>query len=804
MTGLARRPTRVLLVDDNVEVRRALKNVIEMGTDHCLVTAVATGAEALEILAKRSYDIALCDLALPGDVDGIEVTRRVKAAQPAVRVVVFTGKGSSDRRREALRAGAFIYLAKPYAFEELLHLIEALAAVRRTERQSGSFQTLARLATDFQATFDYDLIARRIVCGACELGFASARLYDFDDDRKILRGRAACDDSLAMDFESYEISIADDHPLIRFLFDKKQPAIWDRETLEGEFPRGAGDPWIEELGLAEIPWIDCPLQVEGRPVGTLAVDHRGEEDEQFTQDDLEIMGLYAALAAQALHNSTLYQQEALTSASLNSLVEDAPDAVITSDLQGIINFVSPSSERVTTWPAEEMLGKAAKDFYTDAEGSSDAGRAVARDIMTRLRAQGTLESHEVYFRARRGPPLFMVTSVSLLHDRQGEEIGTLAFLKNRSPLETEARRYRGLLEGFGVGTLLLTRRGRVELINPKAEGLLGRRRDQIYGKAFTEVLLEAQRERFERSFDQLLRGEPPEVSIDLYVLRPDDSRVTLRARMSPIRTGKRTSGVTLALSDMEEIDALIQSGRLMALGQMVGGVAHEINNPLNNVTSAAYNLREDLEAESSLNASRRRNLDIVGRGCERISDLVSRMKEFGSPGDLSMALFSLNDVIEDTASFFATRLENHGIELGLDLAPELPPVWGSRQRLQQVFVNLLINAEQALEGRAPPRRIVVKTTADEPRRVKASVTDTGPGIPEKVRAAIFDPFFTTRSSRGGTGLGLSICKSILDSHQGKIHAGKGPGGHGASFQLTLPSAAEGDPAHSRSSRGNKP
>ncbi|MCP4663544.1 MAG: response regulator, partial [bacterium] len=788
MTDFARRPTRILLVDDNENVRRSLRNLIETGGDHCLVTAVASGVEALKALAERSYDIALCDLALPGDVDGIEVTRRVRGTRPEVRVVVFTGEGTVERKQEALDAGAFIYLAKPYKTEELLHLIEALTSIRRTESQTGWLKTLTRLATDFQATFDYGQIARRVVEGALDLGFARARLYDFDEEREVLRGLAASGaESSSMDFNHYEIPFTQ---FIRFIFTKVQPTIWDRAILEREFPHAAGDPWIHELGLPDIPWIDCPLQVEGRRVGTLAVDHLGEEDVRCTQEDLEIMGLYSVMVAQALHNSTLYTQEALAKASLIALLEDAPDAVFTADLKGTINFVSPSGERVTTWPAEEMLGKRAAEFYTDADGSPDVGPQVAQEIMEGVRAEGTLRNVDIYLKARQGPPQPMATSVSLLHDRKGEEIGTLAFLKNRSLLDTEPRRYRDLLEGFGYGTLLLTRGMRVEFINRKAEGLLRRRRrGEVQGKPFTDLLLEGHREEFRQKFREVLGGGE-EAAVDLHVLRPDGTRLALKARMNPTRSEKEILGVTLALYDMEEIGAIIQSGRLMALGEMVGGVAHEINNPLNNVTSAAHNLREDLQTESSLTESRSRLLDIVGRGCQRITDLVNRMKDFGSPSNDLMEPLSLNEVIEDSASFFATRLANHGIELVVDLQPDLPLVWGDTKRLQQVFVNLLTNAEQALEGQEPPQQIFLETMAAGPRRVRACVTDSGCGIPEEVREAIFDPFFTTRPSRGGTGLGLSICKSILDLHQGKIHVTGGPGGRGTTFHLILLCAME--------------
>ncbi len=779
-------PTRILLVDDNQRVREALGLHLEGRCRHCVVRTAESGTEALTRLAGESFDVVLCDLKLRGPLDGIGVARELHTRHPAVRVVVFTGGDEGERKKEALAAGAFSYLSKPVDYDELLHTIQTINAIRRTERIGDYFKALAHIASDLQATFDFHAIAQRIVDGACELGYTRARLYLLEPERQVLRGQAACGMGEESDFRQVEIPL-DAQPIIQHIFSKERPTVWNKAELLERFPESALEPWITQLKLTEIPWIDCPLRVENRRIGTLAVDHLGETDVQYTQQDVEIMGLFAALAAQALNNSRLYDKEALARASLSSLLHDAPDAVFTTDLHGIINYVSPSAEQVTGWPRAKLLGQPASRFYTDAQGSPDSGDQVAGWIMEELRAGRTIANQEIHILTPEGRPRPVSTSVNLLHDPAGHAIGTLAFVKGRTLLEGESRRYRDLLEGFGYGTLLLTRGGRVEFINRKAENLLRLSRNEARKSVFADLLLETQRDQFLSTFQEVLAGQTEEEGLDLNVRRPDGSRVALKARLTPTRSGAEITGVALALYDMEELAALIQSGRLMALGQMVAGVSHEIVNPLNNLLMATRALRDRLRAGEQLVGANRRDVEILEHECQRIEELVERMKDFARPSDFRLASTSLNAVIENAAAFFATRLRTHDVDLRLELDPGLPPILGDRKRLQQVIVNLIINAEEAMAEQSEPKEIVIATHPAEGGQVEVMVSDSGSGIPEGVRDAIFDPFFTTKAN--GTGLGLSICKTIMDLHRGSIHATDRANRRGTTFHLTLQQAS---------------
>ncbi len=160
-------PLRILVVDDKENTREAIRRRIEERCDHCRIATVATGSEALAQLAGRAFDVVLCDLKLRRSqgLDGIEVTRRARAEHPETRVVIFTGT-TAARKLDALEAGAFAYLSKPIDYDELLHTIQTIDSIRRTEKLEQSFRTLARISSELQVSLDRDAIVERIVRGA--------------------------------------------------------------------------------------------------------------------------------------------------------------------------------------------------------------------------------------------------------------------------------------------------------------------------------------------------------------------------------------------------------------------------------------------------------------------------------------------------------------------------------------------------------------------------------------------------------------------------------------------------------------
>jgi PAS domain S-box-containing protein len=230
---------------------------------------------------------------------------------------------------------------------------------------------------------------------------------------------------------------------------------------------------------------------------------------------------------------------------------------------------------------------------------------------------------------------------------------------------------------------------------------------------------------------------------------------------------------------------LSQSAKLLALGQFVAGVAHELNNPLQGVLGHLELIRR-----SKLPGPVARDLSVVYREADRAARIVRNLLVFAGSGRLTRRPVSLNRIVTEVLRLRGPHLRTAGIETACELDAALPLVSGDRLLLQQAIVNLVVNAEQAM---ASGGRLTVRTERGA-QGVRVVVTDSGCGMDDEVRARLFEPFFTTREGAGGTGLGLAIVYGIVNAHGGTIDVGSSPG-TGASFCITL------TPASRRIARG---
>lgn len=237
-------------------------------------------------------------------------------------------------------------------------------------------------------------------------------------------------------------------------------------------------------------------------------------------------------------------------------------------------------------------------------------------------------------------------------------------------------------------------------------------------------------------------------------------------------------------------EALIQNEKLSAIGQLAAGVAHELNNPLTAVLGFAQVIYEKLKHHTpngwseAEHARLMQALENMMQGVYRARDIISTLLRFARTSDPShRCLVDINQVLRDTFVFTEHALLRHGLVLNRQLAPELPPVWGNPSRLQQVFTNLLINAQQA----TPSGGVITVSTApsEDPKGVWVHVADSGKGIPEEELERIFEPFYTRKEE--GTGLGLSITRQIVLEHNGTIQV-KSEVGQGSCFSVFLPAA----------------
>lgn len=249
----------------------------------------------------------------------------------------------------------------------------------------------------------------------------------------------------------------------------------------------------------------------------------------------------------------------------------------------------------------------------------------------------------------------------------------------------------------------------------------------------------------------------------------------------------------------QKSEALIQQEKMSAIGTLAAGVAHELNNPLTAVVGFAQLIAEKLRTNRPTNWSDAeydrvaQALENLVQGAHRSRDIVGSLLRFAraSRPD-ARSLIDLNQVLRDAFVFTEHLLLRNGITLEKHLAPELPPVWGNTARLQHVFTNLLINAQQATPSGGVVR--VITERSEEPKGVWTHVEDTGEGIAPEDLDKIFEPFYTRKQE--GTGLGLSIAKQIVEEHHGEIRV-LSELGKGTRFSVFLPAdeAHTIDPTH---------
>ena len=228
-------------------------------------------------------------------------------------------------------------------------------------------------------------------------------------------------------------------------------------------------------------------------------------------------------------------------------------------------------------------------------------------------------------------------------------------------------------------------------------------------------------------------------------------------------------------------EALHQSEKLSALGSLLAGVAHELNNPLSVVVGQALLLKE-----TAIDPKIAERAGKIGHAADRCSRIVRTFLAMARQQPSQRTTVDLNDVIEATLEVTGYSLRTANIDVTLDLSADLPPVWADEDQMNQVVTNLIVNAQQAMAETRGARRLQIATALDEDL-VLLSVRDSGPGIRPEIRSRIFEPFFTTKEVGGGTGIGLAVCHRIVESFDGEI-AVDSEVGRGAAFTIALPTA----------------
>lgn len=344
--------------------------------------------------------------------------------------------------------------------------------------------------------------------------------------------------------------------------------------------------------------------------------------------------------------------------------------------------------------------------------------------------------------------------------------------------------------------------------NPAAEAMFGQRRADVIGRPVGEMIIPP---RHRAAHDAGMRRVSGGGAARIMGRRVEMSALRADGREFPVEMvlwRTEVAGAAYYTASMFDLtarqdaareierqrEALRQSEKLTAMGSLLAGVAHELNNPLAIVLGRAALLEEKLADDPALAADARR----IREAAERCGRIVRTFLNMARSKPAQREAVALNDLVRAAADILAYAYRSHGITLELALPDELPAVMADGDQIGQVVLNLLVNAQQALAAVDGERRVRVASGV-EPRReqreprVWLRVADSGPGVPEAVRERIFEPFFTTKAEGLGTGLGLAVSRSIVREHGGDLQLEAGA--TGASFRISLPisgQAAAGD------------
>jgi PAS domain S-box-containing protein len=485
---------------------------------------------------------------------------------------------------------------------------------------------------------------------------------------------------------------------------------------------------------------------------------------------------------------------------LNSILDSATEyGIVALDFYGKIIEFNKGAEKLFGYRKEEVIDRENIGITIPPE---DREKGIQELMSRRTRAEGVceLEMNRVRKTGARFPALTTVTAI--MEPSSGSAVGFVEIIRDvtvRKSLERELRETKEFLENImessvdGIlttdlkGKLTYSNRAMEEMLQCRREDILGTHISRFYVRGIHQAreimtLLQAA-ERADNYIMEVrtLAGRHLSILTSLFLLRNEDNVII------------GTAGIFKDITEQKQLEAklkaaqarLVEASKMRALGELVAGVAHELNNPL----MASQTILHVIMRNAPEDWPERERLELIRKCNDRIGKIVDHLREFSRQTKPELQSIDVHQPIENALMITGQQLLNHGISLVRQLAPDLPKILGDANQLEQVFLNLIANARDAIDdGGGQKKELTITTGLSEDEgapSILVSIKDTGVGIPPENMEKIFEPFFSTKPVGKGTGLGLSLCYGIVEAHGGRIDI-KSQVGEGTKVRITLP------------------
>jgi PAS domain S-box-containing protein len=482
---------------------------------------------------------------------------------------------------------------------------------------------------------------------------------------------------------------------------------------------------------------------------------------------------------------------------LQTVLDSAPYPILVTGLDSSVRYVNPSFEKLTGFTVAELTGQKCPypwwppEKIPEYNAANDEGRK--KDLNKLLR---------IYFK-KNGEYFWAVVYIAPVRSHGN----TLGFIANwvdvterkrtEAALQESETRFRMLSENSLSG-IYIFRHGRLSYVNLALAEMLGRSREELTTCELDALVHPEDREALNENMQNRLRGEQTHIPYTCRCLRGDGKIIWLEMLATRFEDEGRPSllGTVLDITEQrqaeEEADRLrqimAQVSRVNTLGELAASLAHELNQPLTAIMINAKTALRLIGDGQGHNEEIKGILKDIAYDDKRAGEIIRKMREPLKRGTLASELLDIRELVKEIYPMVKADAALAGVTIDLNLASGLPRVRGDRTQIQQILLNLVVNALDSVKGlTAGHRWIEIRTAIESSGYLKIEVSDSGPGILEVNRKYLFIPLYTTKPE--GLGIGLSICKNLVEAQGGRIWQENRPEG-GARFTFTLPAEPE--------------
>ena len=742
----------ILIVEDDPGFAGYLKRLLRSRDLHILMAN--SGREAVECLTSGSVDLVLQDIGLP-DMDGYQVMDRIQEIVPDALVIVMTGEVTVESAIMALRHGAYDYLRKPFEATEFINTIDnALDRIELERRHKEDREKLRESEERYRQLFESESDAVVVL---------DAETMKFED-----ANQAA--------IELFEYSKKE------FLNLRVVDISAEKQKTEEKVKRIREDKSKEKfVPLRQLVRKDGTIFPAEISTGAFVADGRKK-----------VIGTIRDITERHRKEEELRQ----TKQRLQHILASNPAVIYSCNPTGdcATTFISNNVKAELGYEAEDFLDD--RHFWIDHIHPDDVQFVKAE--FAKLIDQGN-HVLEYRFRHKDGGYRWMRDELRLLFGEQSnavEVVGSWTDISDIKQTEEALRKseqhFRDLIENSPIG-ISIFQDNQFVYQNPEQIRINGNASGKSLFEDFDKIHPD-DLEKVKNAYHSILNKEVSKTEIDFRFFRSADKPnktdicwIWCRAIAFKYYGKDAILINAMDITNAKELEhQLLIKNKMLSLGRVAAGIAHEIRNPLTGINTYLYTI-EDLCESDQLGAD---DMEIIRQiitqiqvASNKIESVIKRVMDFSKPGAPKMVRTDINESLEEAIELSSVTMRKNGIKIEKSLTPDLPQCYADPHLIEQVVLNLITNAARAMENsNGNPKLVEIKSTARD-NTLSIQVADSGPGVPVELHEKIFDPFFTTKED--GSGIGLNIAQRIVADHNGSITLGSSRWG-GAQFTIELP------------------